>query len=605
MPGIHLAHGPAVGDSTDALRQRVQSLCHFEEYEVDPVYERDGTFLAATCYPEYPVETVETAQYYVVVEGKLYDVEDTRDAVADLARDVFSDDPTEVSEWSVGRDGVFLAVFVEKETGAVAVLNDAMGRLPTFVAETDDGVYVSRELSFCRQSLDRVTMDRTGVAQMLLFGYALDDRTQFEAVRDLDPATLLVLDGSSDGRGLTERSLHGMNFSEEAHAHRSIEENAARLAELFSEACRNRAEASARSVVSLSGGLDSRAIAACYHANDLPFEAVTFASASGDHDQDIAVASDLAEAFDVEWRYYELSKPTGRDLQTLLEMLSGTNYFAMAWILGFFERLRRDVDREASYIAGDGGQRALRDNTPPKTPESIDELVDTIVTYHSHVPIDRVARLTGITEDEIRDSVRETVVNYPETDLERKYVHYMITERGINFQYPGEDRNRFYFWNEGPHFAAPFFRYAVNCPTEQKRDTRLYQAFLRELSPTAVEHDYVNVGAEPGSLEYRLKMSALDIVFRYPRLKEVVGTTVNSAWDYQYDPVIADCLEREAESCPAVSDLFDAGELRAITDRRDSCGRKEIYTILTVVSAVEQALCEDSTLALVADRQFS
>jgi len=86
--------------------------------------------------------------------------------------------------------------------------------------------------------------------------------------------------------------------------------------------------------------------------------------------------------------------------------------------------------------------------------------------------------------DAIRRSVRDRLRLYPETDPASKYVHFLVYERGANFLFEGEDRNRF-FWSTTPFYSIDFFRYAMNCPPEQKTRYNLYRSFLTELAPAA------------------------------------------------------------------------------------------------------------------------
>lgn len=513
MPGTSLLRGD-IPNTPNALFETVEFS---DDYEQSVVYDRDCTLIATTGYPTYPTEAYEFNDAFVVIEGELYETEEPRSTVRDLATALLSSSYDQVAQWQRMHDGDFLISIVDKRRDITYLLNDTFGRLPTYYAAFDDLVVVTRELKLIRELAEdigtSVAIDQLAVAQQLLFGYCLGQRTLFEGVECLPPGGLLTLDGD-----ITVDQLHQYDFSSTAHEDRSIKANSKALAARFLRACEQRHTDENANVVSLSGGLDSRAVAGGLHAMDLPFVTATFDNSTSGQSDDACVAQTIAQTLDVPWTRYTTTT-TADHRRTLLDTKQGMNYLGMAFILDFFSQLQDEHSR-CRYITGDGGDKVLVDLTPARPIQTRSSLIDYIITANRRLPVEKATAVANVSEQALLDSVEAQLETYPEASLSHKYAHFLVTERGFNFLNQGEDRNRYSFWSVSPFYARPVFEYAMNCPDEQKRNSRLYRAFLDEIAPELTEIEYPNFGGSITSTEYRLKQIAFDILSRYPALRE-------------------------------------------------------------------------------------
>lgn len=518
MPGISLFRGE-LDDQREAVDAAFESVRFLDSYDRDVAVETDRTVLGHTGYDDYPLRRFETDRAVAVLEGYLYDVTDTEAAVRTAVELLARGDDAALREWLGSRDGDFLLAVAWREDGTLTLLNDTFGRLPTYYGTVAGTAVVSRELSLLRtfaRELERpLEMDRLTAAHQLVFGYSLGDRTTFREVRCVPPGSRVDVDEEVD-----VRRLYRHDFEGKAHSDRSVEANAAALASRFADACRRRASLPGETVLSLSGGLDSRAIAAAFDDMDVPFRAVTFDTAHDAYAADVRVARSITEALDVEWSLYQ-SRPSEAHDELLLETLQGMNYLAMSFILDFFEQLRREVGA-ATYVTGDGGDKILVDLSAPREYGSESALVEYVLDANSKLPLERAAAITGVDASTIRSSVAQRLRTYPEDSRTQRYAHFLFRERGLNFLNHGEDRNRYYFWSATPFYSLPVFRYAMNCPDAQKRQRRLYTAVLEQFSPDLLDIEYPNFGAPITSLEYRLKKRSYDLASRYPSVRDAV-----------------------------------------------------------------------------------
>lgn len=599
---------PAGAPVGTTVEPSLANLLHTERYEATVFYDDESRLIGSTGYPEYPVRSIENDEYWVCLEGRVYDrsSEAVRSNLLGLAASAFDDDLNRVTDWLLDRDGDFLVTAVEQSTGDVAFLNDALGRLPTYYRVDDDHLTVSREVRFIAEHVDSPTIDREAVAQYLLLGYPLGDRTLLEGVSRLPPATLLR--ANPDSGDVRMDRLHRFDFDSADHDGRSIERNADELLDRFVRACRRRAHCGGTPVVSLSGGLDSRSVLAGVAAAGIDCEAATMESEEYVPRSDVTVANRLAAALDVDWRTYRLRTPTGDDLDALLKTKNGLNPLGMGHILSFFEQLAADRGHDLTYLTGDGGDKVLPDLTPPKPLDDEAELAEYVVAEHGVFPLADVSSLTGISREDLLGMVRRRLRTYPESTPAGQYVHFLIRERAMNHLFEGEDRNRFYFWSATPFYALPVFTYAMNCPDDQKSTYRLYREFLRRLSPEVARIDRADYGVPPTSRRHALAVSVEQLLSRYPRLfervKPVIKTVLGLETDSRLDQESRRCIRTQLERCEDIDEVLSRTATDEILNSNGTYDISQMYTLFTLTSYVEDTVASETTLSEFADRSF-
>lgn len=594
-----------VGDETHQTAQfesGLDSLLHTDRIASHVVEEVDRLGVGYTAYPEYPITVFEGDGYWVCFEGRLYDrsAAEVRESMLDVGATMLETggEQVDLGEWLLSVDGEFLVLAWTKDGSRLSVCNDALARLPVYYHHDAESLVLSRELRYVLETVD-VEFDRMGVAQCLLFGYSLGDRTIARNVRRLRPATQLTVEIDDDGISADETTHHTFSFDEPRHADRSRERNASELVSRFREACRNRANEYEHDVISLSGGLDSRSVLAAFHAEGLSPVAATMESPSYIPASDVEVAEQLAGDVEVEWDTYHVDHPNGADLDTLVKTKNGQIGLVTSFILDFFRQLEDEYGTDSAYITGDGGDKVLPDLTPARALDP-DELVEYILTENSLIDVDRVSAVTGVPESEIRTTIREHVGGYPETSAAGSYVHFLLYERGMNWLFEGEDRNRLFFWSVTPFYSMPFFRYAMNCPPEQKARYKLYRTFLTQLSPGAAERTHPIYGAPVNSSRHAVAALADDLLSRYPALFETVKPIVKSFNDLDTDttfsPETLDIIQEQVERNEAVQELFDPDGLGEFMETHSEYPPKSVYRVLAMTSVVDDLNSGESLL---------
>jgi asparagine synthase (glutamine-hydrolysing) len=582
MPGLSIVRED--GDAADAFEAGLSAVRFFEEYRTTVHYEGEALTVASTGYERYPVRRVDTEAGPVVLEGYLYDVDDVPAHLADVAAWVAADDRAALRSWIRDRDGDFLAVVVDADDDTATVVPDALGRLPFYHAQVDGATVASRELKLLRAFAAArdasLGVDDLAIAQSLSFGYRLGTRTLFAGVERLPPAATL-----SVGRDRDVSRLFRHDFGDRVGTERTPAENAGRLADLFETACENRADLPGSTVLALSGGLDSRAVAGAFDACDVDFSAATFDRPDGSASDEVRAARAVAETLDVDWQQY-VARDTDEHRETLLDLKQGMNYLRLSFLVDFLERL--DQPRgAATYVTGDGGDKVFPDMRPPKSFVDEAEAVEYAIAANSIFDPAEAAAIAGVSERRLRASVRDRFAEYPEMDLRDAYVHFLVRERGMNWLYQGEDRNRYYYWSASPFYAVPFFRAGMAVPPEQKGPA-FYRQFLEQFAPELVDIEYVNFGASITSAEYRLKRFVYDTLSRYPSLQDAVVTAVKRVTNDATvsAPEVVGDLSRELAAGADADSPLSPSAIENVVHNPESYSEPEMYHLLTVTTLV-------------------
>ena len=601
MPGISFICDLKRGlrRESPVIAAALRPLLHDERYELHEWLNDEICYLGYTAYQEYPIDSFAVGNVTVYLEGCFYgkDSDDTTRALHELTDLAFTSGDrlqARISEWLGKTDGDFVALLYHKETRDIVIINDIFGRLPLYCYQTTDKLIVSRELRFICRLMGRTRFDRMALAQHLLVGYPLGERTLLENVDRLPPATCIRI--STARSEIHVDQLYRFNCESKADNQNSAKDNARELAVLFSRSCAARAVPIAQNVISLSGGFDSRAIAACFHKLGIPFRAATFLDPAGKAVPDVPIARQVARLFDADWELLPLDHPPARNTLKLLRMKTGMNPLYMSFLLPFLDQIRTAWGSDVVFLSGELGDRLLPDRRPSGNFESVEETVDSIMSQERKFPLDVVGALTGLKPTEIVAELEAHVSSYPEQDWAQKYVHFMTYERVFKWLCEGEDRNRCYFWSATPYSGIEFFNFAMRCPDEQKSYYGLYREFLLELSPAAAAIEHAGTGAAVTSNRFKTVRKALKFLQERPDVRGQLQTVIGPSLGHNHDAMTVACLRQQMLDGDAIFEYLSPAPLKTIINQYGNYTREAIDLLFTVTAPIEDLLTSKSVL---------
>jgi hypothetical protein len=365
-----------------------------------------------------------------------------------------------------------------------------------------------------------------------------------------------------------------------------MDQNCAALADIFRQACRDRADAAggARNVVALSGGLDSRIVATGLHAASAAASAATFHDPCGQTADDVRVAEQLARVLGFDWHLFALRPFTGQDALRLLRMKGGCNYLLSAFMLTFLEAVKQHYGPEVVYWSGDTGL-VLRPLTPSRRLKDVFALGRYVLNRAMFSP-EVTARMLGLGTPQVVGEVVRSLEAFPEKTVENKHVRFLAYGKGRSWHHEGIDRNRFYFRVAVPLESLPLFKYAMNCPERQKAAYAYFGCIISHFVPGAGELEYAQFHAKVGSRKFALRNWVKEA---YPDLSPAVRAVIKGLLVGKRDACAPSCnavacLRRQIDGCKAILEYLPG--LRS-DDWLAGCTTFQVMTLLTVTSAIE------------------
>lgn len=171
-------------------------------------------------------------------------------------------------------DGIFAMALFDKETKTVSVISDRLGLRPIYYWFSPHLFAFSAEVkSLVELSGFSKTIDKLAFEEFLAYGHMLNDRTWFEDVKVLEPATIMTVTAVKQTQ-VQYWSWNDIKSIPELAI--SVREAANEMGRLFQKAVDNRVTTNHRYSITLSGGRDSRSIFAALPEDKLPIPCLTF-----------------------------------------------------------------------------------------------------------------------------------------------------------------------------------------------------------------------------------------------------------------------------------------------------------------------------------------
>ncbi len=612
MPGLNFVCNPGgdLGDESALCDAVLAEQVLDSGYKTEVLARGAGYVLSCFRYDEYPVESFENDQYRIVLEGRVYNRCEGAlgDHLFDLASLAFDNEFSsgKLTDWLVETEGEFLIFLFEKKSGRIRFVNDVFSLLPVHYHISEHKIVVSRDLGFVQKMTQTTRFSNRAIAESLVLGYPLQNRTLFEDILRLGPGCMIRIDMPEVS--ICEDSGLAFDFDVKRYSGRSRKENLSELVSLFKQACRDRFGSGEKVVLSLSGGRDSRAIAAGLGECGISYRAATYVDTAQVAALEADVAGKLARAFGVDWKLYRLAPSSGRMVGGLLRAKQGQLGLEHAYKYQYFEHLIEDYGRDSIFVTGNGGHKTLPDLRPDRRIKRIDELVDSVIMREKMMPVALAANLVGMSEHDLKAQIKEVFDSYPEKTLEGKNMHFKVCERSFKFLLEGQDTARRFLWSTSPHWSVKFFDYAINCPDRQKKYDRLYAMFLSRLLPSGFRIAYArNNVASLTSAQYdknltkRLAktLSGLPNPIRFIRKRIGVKKKTGSEQpEYEHAPELIDCLRRQIDRCDVLKEYL---AVPALLEALDNCGKYRttaLTGILTLTSIIEKVATGTSSIDL-------
>jgi len=609
MPGISLIYKlkQSIEELLPKINFSIRQLIHNDDFKIIDLLKTKNLFVAATKFENYPLDILRDDEFKVILEGKIYNksfdqINKELNSIIQKIGDNVALKMT-VLKFISETDGDYLLLIYDLKKEILLLFNDLLGRLPFYFTVWESNIIISREIRFLSNILENRDYDKTGIAQSLLFGYPLGKRTFIKNFNRVPPASLIFMSLKS---GEWENSrLYDFNFEIKEHSNLSMQKCTDDLIDLLTESCKARLFSNTKNVLSLSGGLDSRALAIILKSTMLDFSTATYLGYKEFAEKDAVGAEEIARRLNLKWDLIKVGTPKGIDVNKLIKYKNGLNTLSSVFLLAFYEKLVHKFGKNMVYITGDGGDKIFPDHRPTQKIRSVKELASYLISNKYFFTPAKIERLLGIKEADIIEGITSLLDSYPEQRLEFKFERFTIVERGIKWLFEGEDRNRFFFWSVAPYYGQFVFNYAMNVSDNLKSGHKLYNNFLASLSPELlnIKNALWNVPADSFDIRFRTFNFLKDTV--YPTLPSAVKRklrmmiTKTAKIDLTNHKPMNELVEKLSNN-KIISNYFSVKELK----KTKVMNKTEFYLLLTVLLAIDDIEPSESILDRYFEQEF-
>ncbi len=609
MPGISLIYNlkQSIEELFPNINLAIRQSIHNNDFKIIDLLKTKNLFIAGTKYENYPLDFLRNDEFKVILEGKIYNksVDQINKEINSIIRKIGDKVALKMSvlKFISETDGDYLLLIYDSKKEMLFLFNDLLGRLPFYFTLWKSNIIISREIRFLSNILENRDYDKIGIAQSLLFGYPLGERTFIENFNRVPPASLIFISLKS---GEWENSrLYNFNFEIKEHSNLSMQKCTDELIDLLTESCKARLSPNAKNVLSLSGGLDSRALAIILKSTMLDFSTATYLGYKEFADKDAVGAEEIARRLNLKWELIKVGTPKGIDVNKLIKYKNGLNTLSSVFLLTFYEQLVHKFGKNMVYITGDGGDKIFPDHRPAQKIRSLKELAEYLISNKYFFTPAKIERLLGIKEADLIEGITTLLYSYPEQGLEFKFERFTIVERGIKWLFEGEDRNRFFFWSVAPYYGQFVFNYAMNVSDNLKSGHKLYNNFLANLSPELlkIKNALWNVPADSSDIRFRTFNFMKDTV--YPKLPGAVKRrlrmmiTKTAKIDLTNHKQMNELVEKLSNN-KIISNYFSVNELK----KTKVMNKTEFYLLLTILLAIDDIEPSESILDSYYEQEF-
>lgn len=604
MPGLSIFYKKHINltekENFNAVLQKQNIL---ENYFTKILVSEDDLVIGCNIYDDYPIFIEKRGKVTLIVEGKIYNntPEDVVKELFDLL--TYRDELRlldDIKVWLKKNDGDFIVCAYNHDNKDLLIFNDVFGRLPVYYFREGNQFVVSRYLKVITELNNKILPDKMSLSQILLLGYPLGKRTLYKNINQISPASLII----NNENNFKELKIFHFNFEERKYKNTASDEIIETLAAHFSEACNNRFSNGKENLLTLSGGLDSRLIAATLNYNKIPFKSATINYSYGSKVKDEEIAKKVAALFNSNIVSIDLNPPIGKELYIQLLIKEGMNSLFTSQLIPFYKKIYSIFGANLNFITGDNGDRLIYSlNKPIKKLKSLEETAKYILDEHSIFDLNLVNKLTGISQEEILNEIILLLATYPENDFAQKYVHFRTVDKPHKYAFQGEDRHRHFFWTNSPFWSFPFYNYIMNCSDYSKRKFLLFSELIEYFSKESIRIPYANFNSSVKSLKGKI------ILFWIYNYYSLVPSNIKNDFKALFfggnpklnrESILIKCIKTQTSSSNPILEYINLSNEIDIYSFR----KVQLYSILTLTSSLELFLHKKSSLGSFLTEEF-
>lgn len=200
-------------------------------------------------------------------------------------------------------DGEYNCIIMEKQLNKIHFINDRFSSRPCFYYDDGNNFFLSTNVSFIvKYFRGKINYDLSGILQLLNFSHTLEQKTIYQNINRMLPATHMIVDKKKAD------IQYYWSIKYEYAEIKNIRAYAKKVIDVFKEST-TKCTSQRPGFCSLSGGLDSRMVAASISSPS--YFAFTFAdSLTSGESMEVKVASEVASILNMRHKILQLKNDT-------------------------------------------------------------------------------------------------------------------------------------------------------------------------------------------------------------------------------------------------------------------------------------------------------
>ncbi len=533
MPGlVGIADRSLKEGKGETLDRMIQVMKHEQWYQVDRHVGEGfwGGRIHTGIFNPQPQPLLDPDSGLVgFMEGKLFPSESNPSRL----NEKFQDSPTrddlelclrlygEVGERFVEPlNGSFIIAIFDVRKKKLLLATDRFGLRPLYYSVNSDKLVFGSEIKAILQdkSVPR-DLDKASIIDFFHYGEILGNGTFFESVKILPPAAIAAFHKGE----FSLSSYWKLQYSPDRS--RSEDDIVRDLVKSFSHAVRRRMKEDLRYGISLSGGLDSRAILAAMKKEGLLRDTLAFTH-SIPRSNELRIAKEVARVAGVQHEEVLLDAD---DLLCFAEeavyRTDGMANILHCYISDCFDRIREKVDVSFHGFAGDlllGGSYLDDGILAERNERDLLKAIQKKITVFSPEMLQNLLKSDFLESHKIDfdESLRRALTEIDELEVGNRSDSFFLQNHVRRFTRLGGVLYRSKCEEATPTYDNDFFDVVLSIPPEMRKGHRIFLEFLKALSPELAREKYVKfmVPADSSFFAWRVGARVLSIKRRVRNL---------------------------------------------------------------------------------------
>ncbi|MBA3986982.1 MAG: hypothetical protein H0X63_10515 [Flavobacteriales bacterium] len=426
---------------------------------------------------DYPIHNFKINEnIFVVFEGKIYNKQ-VEEVLKDIEPYIIEKNEEKICKYLFELDGEFYFYICNIEINQISVFGDHLNRLPLYYGKKEKDWIISRNIKETQAFL-KSKIKKLNLAEFFIFEYNLDDRTWFENIFSLRIDDFLKLE-IDDNKLIVQKKHNFYNFNLKTNS-TTDETLLNKMCETFLKSCTDRSTST--NVLSMSGGMDSRSVAAGLVKSGSNLKGVTFENAEKTSTYDVQIAEEIADILKIDWQKIVLTESSFlNDLDVLMKVKMSIQSARTYFLYKYCKEVKNIFGNEITFFTGDGGDKVFPDLTRGLTYVDDNSLLNLILNEHHEFSIQFAAKIIGVNEEALKNQIFAIIKNLNGETSGLKHEEFLLRGRMKRYIFEGEDRNRNYFWSTTPFLSKDFFTLMMSVENNVKNQKNFYSNFIIKL----------------------------------------------------------------------------------------------------------------------------